>query len=522
MLEHVTVGRKIGSGFAVVLVLLTVVAAAGYLGMSDALDGVKAYRALARENILTADLRTSLLAVRLDLKEYLLTRSDTTIAKYEVSRKQMVGKLTEAGKTVTEPSRVTLVTQLTQQFASYEGALATLIAAVKANDAEAEQSAQVPLVAIGEGMTKAMADIQTAVTKDQVALGESFEAEVSFIHWLIVIMSVVALTLGITGAVVLTRMITKPLRAIADEMDANAQQTAAAASQVSASGQSLAQGSTEQAASLEETSAALEELASMVRQGADNSASIDQLMSQDAASNFAAVGERMVAMEKAVQEANRASAETARIIKTIDEIAFQTNILALNAAVEAARAGEAGMGFAVVADEVRNLAQRSAQAAKETQHLIEGSSARSQETLKLYGEVSALLAQNGEIAGRVGTLVASMAASAREQSQGIGQITSAMGQLDKVTQSTAATAEESAAAAEELFAQTEITKGSAQALLRLVGGHAAAAMAAPRMGGGSRHSSQAPAPARAVANPARPVLVRKPAQESSDGWAANF
>jgi methyl-accepting chemotaxis protein len=159
----------------------------------------------------------------------------------------------------------------------------------------------------------------------------------------------------------------------------------------------------------------------------------------------------------------------AKIIRTIDEIAFQTNILALNAAVEAARAGEAGLGFAVVAEEVRALAQRSAQAARETAAKIEDSIEKSRQGVHISGKVSASLTEILDKARKVDDLIAEIATSSREQSQGIGQISIAITQMDKVTQNTAATAEESASAAEELSSQAENMKESVHQLLRLVG-----------------------------------------------------
>ncbi|MEO7600184.1 MAG: methyl-accepting chemotaxis protein, partial [Opitutus sp.] len=155
---------------------------------------------------------------------------------------------------------------------------------------------------------------------------------------------------------------------------------------------------------------------------------------------------------------------------TIDEIAFQTNILALNAAVEAARAGEAGAGFAVVADEVRSLAQRSAQSAKETATRIEDSVARSESGVLISGKVAESFAEIVTKAQRVDILVAEIATSSAEQSQGIGQITTAVSQMDQVTQSNAAGAEESASASEELSAQAAMMKRSVGELQRLVGG----------------------------------------------------
>jgi methyl-accepting chemotaxis protein len=178
----------------------------------------------------------------------------------------------------------------------------------------------------------------------------------------------------------------------------------------------------------------------------------------------------MHTMSAAMEAIRISSNDIAKIIKTIDEIAFQTNILALNAAVEAARAGEAGMGFAVVADEVRNLAQRSAQAAKETADKIEGAIAKTAEGVEVSGKVAQALNDIVTKVRQVDELVTEVSGASREQTQGITQINVAISQMDKVTQSTAASAEESAAAAQELNAQAETMKQSVAELLQLVGG----------------------------------------------------
>ncbi len=303
---------------------------------------------------------------------------------------------------------------------------------------------------------------------------------------------------GVLGVVAwISRRITAPIRDVAASLQGGAGQVSSAATQVSSSSQTLAQGANEQAASLEETSASLEEIASMTKRNAEHAENAKQLSAQTRRAAETGSAD-MASMEKAMAAIKGASDNIAKIIKTIDEIAFQTNILALNAAVEAARAGEAGLGFAVVAEEVRNLAQRSAQAARETASSIEDSIGKSQQGLAISTKVAGSLQEILTKAREVDDLVAEIANSSREQSQGIGQITTAVSEMDKVTQGTAASAEESASAAEELNAQAEAMTEAVSQLFALVqGGSAASPTAAPRalpVSGAARARPAKPAP----------------------------
>ena len=210
-------------------------------------------------------------------------------------------------------------------------------------------------------------------------------------------------------------------------------------------------------------------MASMTKRNAENAQKANELAKQARSAADKGTAD-MQTMNAAMAAIKASSDDIAKIIKTIDEIAFQTNILALNAAVEAARAGEAGMGFAVVADEVRSLAQRSAQAAKETAAKIEGAITKTAQGVGVSNQVSETLNEIATKAREVDELVAEVASASREQTQGIAQVNTAVGQMDKVTQSNAANAEESAAAAEELNAQAALMKESVAELLQLVGG----------------------------------------------------
>ncbi len=287
-------------------------------------------------------------------------------------------------------------------------------------------------------------------------------------NWMAYIFLLAALTIA-PLVLLLVAHTTRQLRGVAAGLAEGAEQITSASSQVASSSQTLAQGASEQAASLEETSSSSEEITSMTRKNAENSKAAAAVMAE--VDQRVAEGNRTLAeMVQSMQEITGSSDKISKIIKVIDEIAFQTNILALNAAVEAARAGEAGMGFAVVADEVRSLAQRSAQAAKDTSALIEESIGKSNEGSQRLEHVAQVIHAITESAAKVKTLVDEVNLGSQEQARGIEEISKSIAEMDRVTQANAASAEQSASASEEMSAQSESLQQIARELRTMVGG----------------------------------------------------
>jgi methyl-accepting chemotaxis protein/methyl-accepting chemotaxis protein-1 (serine sensor receptor) len=308
---------------------------------------------------------------------------------------------------------------------------------------------------------------QKARFEEHVA-GAQRQARLSL--WALGGLCVLALVVG--GVVVwMVRAIGAGLTSAAHRLREGVAQVFEAAAQVAASSQTLSQSANEQAASLEETSAAMAEMASMTSANAQNSAEAAR-WSADAEAAVQQANVALSSMVTSMASIQDASHKVSKILRTVDEIAFQTNILALNAAVEAARAGEAGMGFAVVADEVRNLAQRSAQAAKNTATLIEESMAATQAGQDRVSQMSAAITSVTEAIRKVRELADQVRDASAQQTQGLSQITRALEDIEKGTQATAATAEESAAASETLNAEAEVSMSHVQRLDAIVDGRA--------------------------------------------------
>ena len=316
--------------------------------------------------------------------------------------------------------------------------------------------------------------------------------------WLSVAISLVALVLGVLISWFMVTSTNAVLREATHELSDGSEQVVNAAAQVSSSSQSLAQGSSEQAATIEETSAAATEINSMAQRNTANSQSTAEMVTRSQES-FAETNRMLDELLLAMAGIGESSGKISKIIKVIDEIAFQTNILALNAAVEAARAGEAGMGFAVVADEVRSLAQRSAQAAKDTAALIEESITKSDGGKINVDRVAASIRLLTRESSEMKVLVDEISLGSSEQAKGIDQISRSITQMEQVTQSTAANSEESAAAAEELTAQAESMQEVVHRLNSLVDGDSGRSIGLRQRASATRRISPSRPAATAVA-----------------------
>ncbi|ACB77775.1 methyl-accepting chemotaxis protein [Opitutus terrae] len=471
-------GSSLESKIAVLLGLLAL--AYGATVVVDVVVGLREERSLAR-------LATVAVPSALD--------SEAAVFAYEAAVKAHEDAMLTGDNTPLETMRAQLQRTL-ELFAGIEQrgtARAELTAARGAVKAYAEHASPVFDLVAAKGLGDA--DVQAALTdlrqrteNGRQAVSAASKAHTEALHEILrdneraaqrqrqatLGLFVGVLAVGAVGARwMVRRTIVRPLLHVSADVGAGAEAVSAAAGQLNDASQALAQGSSESAASLERSAAALEEMNSITRNNATHAQRAKELAGRARGAADAGAS-RMEELSTAMSAIKSSSHEVAEIMKTIDEIAFQTNILALNAAIEAARAGEAGLGFSVVADEVRNLAQRSAEAARQTSSKLEQSRERSEQGARLNTAVAEHLSDINARVREVDELVAQIAGASHELEQGIGQVSKSVAELDQLTQKNAALAEETSAAAGELGGHTSRLHGAVGSLEGLARGKHAA------------------------------------------------
>jgi methyl-accepting chemotaxis protein len=473
-MKNWTIKKRIVTGFATLLALFACVAIASVVllrGIREKAadlneDAVPGIVAAAKISDLTSEIQLTVL-------RHVMTQDQEEKAAFTVAIDQRVDAVSTAiaeyERTISRNEDRAQLDRLLAAREPYTNARMALLA-LSTMSRESETREALPHIVSLYGAYK---DACSRLFAGNEQFGEKISADTSALltqaNIVVISVSLLAIAVGIAFAVVITVGLGRILSRLAEALDQGADQVVVASSQVSASSQSLAQGASEQAASLEETSSSLEEISSMTKRNTEGATRAKDFAGQTRSAADACSAD-MEEMKSAMDAIKASSDDVSKIIKTIDEIAFQTNILALNAAVEAARAGEAGMGFAVVAEEVRNLAQRSAHSAKETAGKIEDAVGRSAQGVQICGKVAHSLEEIVGKARQVDALVAEIAQASVEQTRGIVEVNTAVSQMDKITQANAAGAEESASAAEELSAQAAAQKDAVAELLALVDG----------------------------------------------------
>jgi methyl-accepting chemotaxis protein/methyl-accepting chemotaxis protein-1 (serine sensor receptor) len=474
--HHWTFGAKLAISNGILMLVIATMAVIGYRTVStsteilDATTNVLA-RKLELAGVLNSTASDMAAGQRgIVLASYGKDPSELAAAdnQFDRSRQRFQAALSDLQPLLATDRGRELVSRMENALNAWTMAYAQIKRSAESGNAEGAAGMQKESIRTQYGAIASDGADLVQLAKEQLQQNrQANDASLAGARWLMILL--IAIGAGSAAfAIWVMRAATGDLHRIAEEMLEGARQVATAATQVASASQSLAQGTSEQAATLEETSSSATEITSVTRKNADNTRAVAGVMLETARMVDGA-NHNLEEMMQSMKEIHGSSEKISKIIRVIDEIAFQTNILALNAAVEAARAGEAGMGFAVVADEVRNLAQRSAQAAKDTASLIEESIGKSNEGGRKLDHVAKSIEQITGKANQVKTLVDEVDMGSQEQARGIEQISMAVAQMEKVTQRNAANAEESAAASEELAAQAHGLQETVERLQQVAG-----------------------------------------------------
>ncbi len=471
-----TLQRKLTISFAALGMLFTAVGAAGLYNSSRLSAELEdAQMATLPKTVGFAEANADVLKAGLAVREAMyyaeLKRSADVRSLCAQAEESLDAAAASIGRIrpllVTEKGKA-VIADLAGKLDSYRSATLEEAALLDTGELDAARTlADEKLTPIGDGITGSI-DAFTKVQNDYIAAAAKRSSAATKLSNFVSILFLVLGAALFVGVGLVLRRASKDLRVIASELQNGAKQVSSAAQQVGASGQTLSQGASEQASSSQEISGAITVVHAGATKNGDDARNCMELMA-GASQIGGTVKQAMQQLSSTVEEINRSSDQIAKVLRSIDEIAFQTNLLALNAAVEAARAGEAGAGFAIVADEVRALAQRCKDAAGETTVLVEASVGSAKDGRERLAAVTAAWSQSADVRDQVYQLSGEVATSSAEHAVRMQEIESAIGQLSAATQHIAAQAEENAAAGEELASQSVFLTSLAGRLDLLVG-----------------------------------------------------
>ncbi len=415
---------------------------------------------LLNDRVMKADSANRIIKIMLDMKverrNYVITKDEKSAKSVQNLSNNIKNEAENLLKTLKREQNIKQINDVTNALDTYLKNFNKYVDLTK-TQIKAENT-----------MLKDAKEVREQCYRTQADQKKKLEAVITSTNLIIISGALIAIILGIAMSYFITRSITKPLNTAINSLTESSEQVASGSQQVSVASQKLAEGASESAASLEETSASLEEIAAMSQSNSTSSEKADEI-AQNTTQIVNRANESMVTLKIAIEDINKTSEQTVKIIKVIDDIAFQTNLLSLNAAVEAARAGEAGMGFAVVADEVRNLAQRTSEAAKSTAELIENSIKNIKEGFTLTQNTEKEFIQVVESMVKLKELIGEVTSSSQEQSKAIEQVSITVATMNQVTQNNASSSEESASASEELGAQAQSMITIVDSLNQIIG-----------------------------------------------------